>query len=481
MSTFSGLNTAYTGLVAARKGLDVVGQNIANATTDGYTRQRVTTSSIGSPARVGMFTTPLTVGQGVTVDGIARLGDVFLDARVRSSAASSGYWAARANVMTSLESTLREPGENGLSNQLQEFWAGWQNVANKAGDPAPAGVLLEEAGVLVSQIAAGYREVEGLWTQVRSEVNGMVSELNDAGAQVADLNARIRSTLQAGGNINELLDKRSTLTTSIASLAGGTARELEDGTMEVLIGGNALVSGDIFRPVQVAGANTMSELNPAPPAPPQPVLLEWAHRPGSAVAMDGGNIGGALSTLAPAGIGPSAGTGGVLAEAAVSYNKFATDLATKVNLAHSGGFTAGGAAGGPFFALDPNNPATTLSVVPTDASEIAASDGTGALSGLNADKVAQLGTGPDSPNNTWSDFVTSLGVTTRSNLQQATLAGMATTSAVNMQLANASVDMDEENVNLLTFQVAYQGAARVLTAVDEMLDTLINRTGIVGR
>jgi flagellar hook-associated protein 1 len=469
MSTFSGLNTAYTGLVAARKGLDVVGQNIANATTDGYTRQRVTTSSIGAPARIGMFTTPITVGQGVTVDGIARLGDVFLDARVRSSAASSGYWGARANVMTSLESTLREPGENGLSTQLQEFWAGWQNVANKAGDPAPAGVLLEEAGVLVSQIAAGFREVEGLWTQVRSEVNGMVAELNDAAAQVADLNARIRSTLQAGGNVNELLDKRSTLTTTIASLAGGTARELEDGTVEVLIGGNALVSGDIFRPVKVVGGAKLAD--------GAAVNLEWAHRPGSAVAMDGGEIAGALSTLAP----EAGGSGGLLAEAAASYNKFAADLASKVNTAHSAGFTVGGAAGGPFFAFDPANAATTMTVVPKDASEIASSNGSGALNGSNADQIAQLGTGPNSPNNTWSNFVTSLGVTTRSNLQQATLAGMATTSAVNMQLANASVDMDEENVNLLTYQVAYQGAARVLTAVDEMLDTLINRTGIVGR
>jgi flagellar hook-associated protein 1 FlgK len=468
MSTFSGLNTAYTGLVAARKGLDVVGQNIANATTDGYTRQRVTTSSIGAPARVGMFTTPITVGQGVAVDGIARLGDVFLDARVRTSAASSGYWAARANVMTSLESTLREPGENGLSTQLQEFWAGWQNVANKAGDPAPAGVLLEEAGVLVSQIAAGYREVESLWTQVRSEVDGMVAELNDAAAQVADLNARIRSTLQAGGNVNELLDKRSTLTTTIASLAGGTARQLEDGTVEVLIGGNAIVSGDSFRAVEATGTHVFGTLATDPPK------LQWKHS-GLAVSLDGGEIAGALSTLAPA----AGGSGGVLAEAAASYNAFATDLATKVNAVHVTGQSPSGTIGD-FFGFNPGVPAALgLTVVPAGPADVAT--GTGDLDGSIADQIAQLGTGAASPNNTWSDFVTSLGVTTRSNLQQATLAGLATTSAVNMQLANASVDMDEENVNLLTFQVAYQGAARVLTAVDEMLDTLINRTGIVGR
>jgi len=66
-------------------------------------------------------------------------------------------------------------------------------------------------------------------------------------------------------------------------------------------------------------------------------------------------------------------------------------------------------------------------------------------------------------------------------MQQAKLAGIAASSAVGLQLANSSVDLDEENMNLLAYQHAYQGAARVMSAIDEMLDTLINRTGIVGR
>ncbi|NKX51333.1 flagellar hook-associated protein FlgK, partial [Arthrobacter deserti] len=74
-----------------------------------------------------------------------------------------------------------------------------------------------------------------------------------------------------------------------------------------------------------------------------------------------------------------------------------------------------------------------------------------------------------------------IGAAARTDLRQAELAGLASDSARTLQLSNASVDQDEENVNLLSFQHAYQGAARVMTAVDEMLDTLINRTGVVGR
>lgn len=477
MSTFSGLNTAYTALVAARQGLNVVGQNIANATTEGYTRQRVTASSIGSVAQVGPLSARVQVGQGVTVDGIARLGNGYLDARVRDSAATSGYWAVRANTMSSLEASLQEPGGNGLSAQLQEFWAAWQDMGNSPGQAAPAGVLLAESAVLTSRIASGYQAVDSEWSQLRSKLDGMAIELNDAASRVADLNGHIRSTLAAGGSVNELLDQRNLLTTTIAALSGATVRNLEDGTAEVLIGGNAIVSGDTFRPVTVVGSLQMagSAVNK--------VHLEWAHRPGATAALDGGEIAGALSMLAPT----NGGKGGPIAEAANEYNLFAAKLAADVNAVHRQGETAdsttGVASGLDFFAIDLALPvALGLSVVPSDVSGVATGKpGTGAYNGENADAIANIGTAIDSPDKTWFSFVTRTGVSARTEMQQAVLGELAATSASSNQLANASVDLDEENVNMLTFQVAYQGAARVMTAIDEMLDTLINRTGIVGR
>lgn len=474
MSTFSGLNTAYTALTAARKGLDVVGQNIANANTEGYTRQRVTTSSVGSVAQAGPLTAPLQVGQGVSIDGIARLGNIFLDARVRDSAATSGFWAVRANTMTSLEVSLQEPGENGISTRLQEFWAGWQDLANRPGEPAPAGIILEKAGVLTSQIAGGYKAVDTQWTQLRSELTGMASELNDAASQVADLNGRIRAAKASGSSINELLDHRNQLTTTIAALSGGTVRHLDDGTAEVLIGGNAIVSGDKFRPVTVLGSAHLAG------AGTDQVRLEWAHRPGATVSLDAGEMAGAISMLAPT---DGSGTGGALAEAAEQYNQFATYLANTVNAVHSAGVTSSGVAGGDFFGITAGLPAAlALTVIPTDVDGLATASPTGgALDGSNAAAIAALGTGNAAPDKVWSTFVTRTGVASRSEMQQAVLGELAASAAVSNQLSNASVDLDEENINMLTHQVAYQGAARVMTAIDEMLDTLINRTGVVGR
>lgn len=474
MSTFSGLNTAYTGLVAAKAGLDVVGQNLVNANSQGYTRQRIVTSGVPALNQAGLFSGGVRPGQGVNVDGVQRLDDAALDARVRSTTALSGYSDTRASALSALEDSLNEPGANGLSAQLQKFWSAWSDVANQAGEQAPAGVLLGQAGSLVTQLSQGYAAVDGQWTALRTNVDGMVTDLNQAASQVAELNGRIRSTLAAGGSANELMDRRDVLTTQIANLAGGVVRQADDGTVDVLVGGNAIVSGTTFNAVQAAGARVMGD------ATADPVRLEWANRPGTAIAMEGGSIAGALSTLAPA---DASGTGGVLAEAAASFNAFAVTLAQRVNDLHRTGTTPSGTTGLDFFAIDPTKPAALgLSVVPTNLNQIATgTPGAGGADGSLAGAIAQLGTGPNAVDKQWSAFVVRVGVASKSEQQQSDLADLASKGAVNAQLSNSSVDIDEENMNMLAFQHAYQGAARVMTAVDEALDVLINHTGLVGR
>ncbi|MCZ2403330.1 flagellar hook-associated protein FlgK [Paenarthrobacter sp. Z7-10] len=474
MSTFGALNTAFSGLNAARQGLNVVGQNIANANTAGYTRQRVSTSSVPATADVGLFSGGTRAGQGVSVDGVARLGDSFLDARVRSTTADAGYTAVRSNALTAIEDSTREPGEDGISAKLTAFWAGWGAVSNQAGEPAPAVLLLSAANALTGQLASGYSALEDQWSQTRSQTDAMTTDLNNAASQVADLNAAIRSTLAAGGSANELMDQRSTLTTSIASLAGGTVREAKDGTVDVYIGGNPLVTGATSRTVKLTGASSMDANGAA-----APVQLEWADNPGQMVPLDGGEIAGAISVLAPA---DGTDSGGAIAEAAKSYNDFASNLSAAVNAVHAGGVTSAGKPGTNFFASSGGPAAKNLTVVPQSVADLATgAPGAGGLDGSNADKISQLGTGPASPDSAWSTFITKLGVSSRTEQQHGTLAAASASAAVQTQASSASVDLDEENMNMLSYQHAYQAAARVMTAVDDMLDTLINKTGLVGR
>jgi flagellar hook-associated protein 1 FlgK len=474
MSTFGALNTAFTGLTAARAAMNTAGQNIANANTEGYTRQRVNVSAVGAPANVGLAasTRPLD-GQGVNVDAVARLGNAFADSRVRMSAAQAGYAGARAEALSGIEANLHEPGADGISSQLHTFWANWGDVANQPDSPATGGVLLQNAAVLTSKIAGGYTALDNQWTTTRGTVDTMAADLNTSASQVAALNGQIRSALAAGGSANELIDQRAQLATNIATLAGGTVRDNPDGTLDVVVGGNAIVSGTTTRAVTVTGAVRLDDAAGAP------VRLEWADRAGQSVAMDGGKLAGTLSVLAPA----AAGNGGPIAEAAKAYDGLAATLAAAVNTAHQAGSTVSGATGTDFFTFAAGtHPALALRVAPADSSGLATgTPGAGAYDGSNADLISQLGAGAASPDYTWSTIVTSTGVTAKSELLRSQLADAVSTAAVQAQASGAGVDLDEENVNLLAAQHAYQAAARVMSAIDEALDVLINRTGLVGR
>lgn len=471
VSTFGSLATAYSGLAAARAGIDVTGQNIANAGTTGYTRQRVTQSSIPAVQTGFVRGTAALAGQGVSVDGIARLGSLTLDAGVRVAAGSSAYADARATALSALETGLQEPGKDGLSAKLDAFWSAWGQVAAHPDDPGAASTLLGAANTVASTLSSGSKALDQQWSQVRTTVAAQVTQLNDAAKQVADLNGQIRSALAAGGNANELLDQRDQLTEQIASLAGGTVRTNADGTADVLIGGNPIVQGTDARSLALGGATALRDGTA--------VTLTWTSGQAGAVTLSGGSIGGALSLLAPA---DAQGTGGALAQASASYDAVATKLAAVVNAVHETGSTADGTTGHAFFAVAPGVPAAQgLSVVPTDASGLATRNAAGELDDSFADALSRLGAAADGPDAAWATFVTGVGSASRSAASESTLTGLALTSARTQQQSGAGVDLDEENVNLLSYQHAYQGAARVLTAVDEMLDTIINRVGLVGR
>ncbi|WP_439690827.1 flagellar hook-associated protein FlgK [Curtobacterium sp. SP.BCp] len=471
VSTFGSLATAYSGLAAARAGIDVTGQNIANAGTAGYTRQRVTQSSIPAAQTGFMRGTAALAGQGVSVDGIARLGSLTLDAGVRVAAGSSAYADARATALSALETGLQEPGKDGLSAKLDAFWSAWGQVAAHPDDPGAASTLLGAANTVASTLSSGSKALDQQWSQVRTTVAAQVTQLNDAAKQVADLNGQIRSALAAGGNANELLDQRDQLTEQIATLAGGTVRTNADGTADVLIGGNPIVQGTDARSLALGGATALRD--------GASVTLTWTSGQAGAVSLSGGSIGGALSLLAPA---DAQGTGGALAQASASYDAVATKLAAVVNAVHETGSTADGTTGHAFFAVATGVPAAQgLSVIPADASGLATRNAAGELDDSFADALARLGAASDGPDAAWATFVTGVGSASWSAASESTLTGLALTSARTQQQSGAGVDLDEENVNLLSYQHAYQGAARVLTAVDEMLDTIINRVGLVGR
>jgi len=467
-STFGLLSTAASGLQAARAGMDVVGQNIANINTAGYTRQRVETSAVAPLSGANVLDTTFRVGAGVRIDGTQRLGDALLERRVQTTAAESGHAFVLTKVFAALEAGIAEPSENGLSAALSTFWSAWQDVASQPTDDAVRGVLLEEARSLVTRIGLTASGVESQWTGIRADLVDSVSEVNELATRFAALNSQITQLAASGGSTNELLDEQARLAADLAERTGATLRRHTDGSADVVLGGNALVSGSTARKLLVVGTDLPGQ------AGADPVRVEWAHHPGVAAEIASGEVAGRLGALA---------ADGPLLAQLDALDAVATSLAAKVNAIHAGGATRAGVTGLAFFALAPGvSPAHGLSIVPTSVDAIAAATPlTGGAGGQVADAIAQLRDASDGPDAVWTRYVVALGTESRAATSRSTLADQAAAGAVATLQSQAGVDMDEETISLMTYQTAYQGAARVLTAVDEMLDVLINRTGLVGR
>jgi len=202
MSSFSILNTAFRGMSAAQAGIDVTGQNVANVNTPGYTRQRVQQSATAPLTEMGLgrLSQSARSGQGVTIDGVARLGNLFLESRVRQTASADGYASVRAAAFTAVEDIHGEPSDTGLSAALQSFWGAWQDAANSPGKDAQAWVVVEEAGAVVDRIVDGRARVETAWGQARTSAGSLVAEINTVADKIAALNTRILDASGAGSS-----------------------------------------------------------------------------------------------------------------------------------------------------------------------------------------------------------------------------------------------------------------------------------------
>jgi flagellar hook-associated protein 1 FlgK len=146
------------------------------------------------------------------------------------------------------------------------------------------------------------------------------------------------------------------------------------------------------------------------------------------------------------------------------------------------GSTAAGTTGLAFFSIaDPTHAATSLAVIPTDSSGIAAgTPGAGTSNGDVASKIAALTSSTTGADSQWESFVVSIGQASSSATSQASITASGLASATSAQSSISAVDTDQETTNMLTYQNAFSAAARVMTTVDDMLNTLINKTGLVG-
>lgn len=467
MSSFVGLYTGLSGVRAAQTGIDVASHNVSNSATKGYTRQRVelaASPSYQSPAG--------RIGTGVTVSQIGRLRDVFLDSRARTALADHGAASVRGDLLSRLEELTGEP-DGGVTNRLSALWSAAESWANAPADPASRRQVLTE----LASLSETFRSVANQWESLRldasNERDSRIVAANDALKSLADLDLRLANADPSRVG-PDLLDQRDLLLDEVAHLTGATTRVDSEGRASVVLGGVSLVSAD--------GAGRL-ELDPSGAV----LAVDPLGTATDVTPQVGGMIGGLTRAFDQD-----------LPHWRSELDAIATAAASAVNGVNTSGVLADGSPGLDLLTFDPADPARTLATTTNDVAALAAAtsgappaphDGSNAR--IFADlRTTELTTGTGAPGDPvrtgtlgtrTADLIVGLAGDVRSAKTATAAARAVSSSATLARDAEHGVSIDEEMVGLVRYQRALEAAARVMTTVDQALDTLVNRVGIVGR
>jgi flagellar hook-associated protein 1 len=450
--SYSGLQTALSGLEAAQAAIDTTGQNIANANTPGYSRQEVveternplTIQSLSNVTGAGSQ-----LGLGVDITTISRTHDQFLDTQYRTQNTQTSGDNTSSTLLGQVQAALNEPSSDGLSTALGKFWTAWNGLQN---DPSNQGA--QQAVISTgSTVAQGLNTLSSELTTLESQVTGQYNTLTNTSSgsiasdanQIAALNTQIAQAQVNGLNPNTLLDQRDQLIDDVSQYSNVYVSTQPNGMVNVSFG-NAAISASKGGTDATPLVNG-SQVNLGP-------NLTDANLSGA-----GGTVGALLGLY-----DSSTGTGRI-ANYLTTLNGVANTLATSVNNAISGA-DASGPSAPPFFT---GTTAATIAVNPSLSSSSTA------YTAAEAGAVANLSGG--SADQAYNALVTQIGGDVQSAQSAQSTSQSLLTAIGNQRQSVNGVSLDEEMTNLITYQQAYQASARVMNAIDATLNTLINQVG----
>lgn len=307
------LDITHSALLAQRAALEVTGHNIANADTEGYSRQRVAFTT-RNPLPMGS----VILGTGVDLEQIMRSYNRFATMNIDRKTSTLGDLEARSEYLGILETVFSETADGGLEDRLSAFWAGWQDVANNPNGSAERLALIQHAEELVSLIQTRSEEITSISAELRSRITEEVSEINDTLSQVAQLNNEILGMEVGGASANDLRDQRDLLLHGLSEAVDCNYFEGPDGQVTVFIAGRLMVDNCNAYSLETAAGGGSS------------VAITWhgsqAGTEDISSLIEGGQLGGHLTLL-----------NDTLPGFAGSLDDLAEALAFEVNAVHSQG------------------------------------------------------------------------------------------------------------------------------------------------
>lgn len=224
---FSTFNIAKSGLFAQQTAIDVTSHNIANANSDGYTRQRANLQA-SEPYCMPSFDNaagPGQMGTGVDVASISRVKDNFLDYQIRNETGIQGWYSSRDSSLSQVENIFTEPSDTGISSLLGKFFSAWQELS-KHPDSGRTSVV-QQSQALATELNHAYSQLSKLRSDNQTLIKNTIFNVNNTLSQLNKVNEDIMQVSISGNNPNDLLDSRDKLLDSLSKEMGITINDKE--------------------------------------------------------------------------------------------------------------------------------------------------------------------------------------------------------------------------------------------------------------
>jgi flagellar hook-associated protein 1 len=521
-STFMGLEIARRGMFTQQSALYTTGHNIANANTPGYSRQRVNFEQT-EPYPAASLNRPQIPGQmgtGVEAGSVQRIRESFLDLQYRNEINKLGYWQTRSDAVAKMEDIMNEPSEYGLSAAMTQFWEALQDLSvNPENEGARAAV--RQRGIAVAEsFNYLHKSLEQIRTDLGQEIKTGLLDVNSILKQISELNDQIKAIEPNGYLPNDLYDKRDLLVDELSKFfhvkvetvrSGGNALDIAEGLYEI-----SLVNedGSLTKIVTKDGYSKFS-VDPAvsgDPTNPDGYISNLKIDGTIAISPDKIANGRIKSLIESYGYGTdSNNVTGFYPDMLANLDKMAYTFLKLFNEQHKLGYGLNGNQG--VFFEDLSNVKGAAAAIKVDDRIMQNLDNIAASSKLDANGKGESGNGKNALALTSVKDITitngqanipggvgSISVPITGGTVQTFYQGLIGQLGVEGQQAErmkfntetlalsveerrqsvSSVSLDEEMTNMIKFQHAYNAAARSLTAVDEMLDKIINGMGRVG-
>lgn len=534
-STFHGLEVAKRGMFTQQTALYVTAHNIANANTPGYSRQRVNFEQTEPypPASMNRPQIPGQMGTGVEAGSIERVRDSFLDLQYRGENNKLGYWEARADALKKMEEIMNEPSDSGLAKTMDQFWQALQDLSTNPENDGARSVVRQRGQAVVDTFHYLYNSLSQIKQDLANEIDTTIIQINSLAQQISQINKQISEVEPNGYLPNDLYDERDRLVDQLSQLinvrvervpSGGNALKIAEGTYKIyLVDSNNkpiyLVDGSTANTLSLSygsnnGKDFVSSVQVQVDGNQNPTTIPITSA--NQVVFPSGKLLGLIESF---GYQDSSGNvKGIYPEMMDNLDKLAYTFGTVFNAIHKEGYGLNSTTKAPAFFDE-----STLTIpgaakdiklsseIINDLSKIAASTDGKPGNGNNALNLASVGQlllssvsssdvslidninvnlsnlNPPLPltsgtiRSNYEGWIGKLGVDSQQAERMKDNSEVLLQSVEERRQSVSSVSLDEEMTNMIKFQHAYNASARLITAIDEMLDKIINGMGIVGR